>query len=235
MNTLTTETTDFLIELVRTLASAKMDKAVIDDLGARAIDESGTVALMGEKIPEFPGSLGLTRVSQLKSRLDLVDGKPEFVIEYSLNEEDFIKSLTFKAVGIKADYRTGNPNDIRAPKRVLDKLLTSFHLSTFLVSQLQSAIGAFGPAKNIQFSLIDGKILGLVEDENGDEFATDLGTTEYEGKITSSYDAVNVGNLLKLCVDDNSVSVGIGEKGILTIKKGEFTFYVMPSKRGNTS
>jgi len=197
MNTLTTETTDFLIELVRTLASAKMDKAVVDDLGARAIDESGTIALMGEKVPEFPGSLGLTRVPQLKSRLDLVDGKPEFVIEYSLNE-DFIKSLTFKAVGIKADYRTGNPNDIRAPKRVIDKLLTSFHLSTFLVSRLQSAIGAFGPAKNIQFSLADGKILGLVEDENGDEFATDLGTTEYEGKITHSYNAVNVGNLLKL-------------------------------------
>jgi len=233
MQELSKESISYLTKLIRTINSARIGSAVIDDLGARAIDETGTVALMGTKIPEFPGSIGLTRVPQLKARLDLVSGKDSFKVEYLLNEEKgYIKSLKFIANGIKADYRTGDPENIRAPKRILDEEVTSFPLTSPMVSDIQSAVVAFGPAKDIQFAIADKRINLIVHDETADVFSTFLGTTEYSESRAHTYDALNVSNLLKQALNDNTVTVGIGQKGILSIQKEPFTFYVMPSKRG---
>ena len=232
MSELKVDSVAFLTDLIKLVNSARIGSVIIDDLGVRAIDETGTIAFMGTDVPEFPGNMGLTRVPQLKARLDLFQGKSDFKVEYTMNEEKgFVKALKFISNGIKADYRTGDPENIRAPKRILDEDATGFTLSSETVSEIQSAVGAFGPAKDIQFAVRDGNVLINIQDENGDGFSKILGTAEVDN-LAHTYDALNVSNLMKLCISGGNVEIAIGQKGILTIKRASFNFYVMPSKRG---
>ena len=231
MKQLSQENIDYLVKLINTINPARITSAIIDDLGARAIDETGTVAMMGTNVPEFPGHLGLTRVPQLKARMELALGKPDFSVEYHNNEEKgFIERLTFRAKGVKADYRTGNPESIRAPKKILDEIATGFELNATTASELQSAVGAYA-ATELRFSVLSGHIMAEVNDGNGDVFSTIFAETEYKESISHVYDALNVSQLLKLSLNDGKVKVEMGQKGILNIYNGPFTFYVMPSKR----
>jgi len=222
-----------------------MDGAVLDDLGTRAIDETGTIALLTDKVPDFPAAIALTRIPQLKARLELVKDKPNFIIEYALSGEgdtadmvaetkQFITGLTLKADGVKAGYRCGDPASVKAPKKILDEAVTSFVVKTDDVSAIQNAVNAFGPAKELQFTIDEGDIQFMVSDENGDSFSTSVGSSTYDGKLSHSYNAVNISALLKLALVQGSVNIGISERGILSIDRGLFTFYVMPSKIGNS-
>jgi hypothetical protein len=231
MKQLSQENIDYLVKLINTINPARITSAIIDDLGARAVDETGTVAMMGTDVPEFPGHIGLTRVPQLKARMELALGRPDFSVEYHVNEEKgFIERLSFRAKGVAADYRTGNPESIRAPKRILDEMVTGFELNAATASELQSAVGAYS-ATELRFQIMDKHVFANVDDGNGDNFSTLVGNTDYEEKISHVYDALNVSQLLKLSLNDGKVKVEIGQKGILSIYNGPFTFYVMPSKR----
>jgi hypothetical protein len=232
MNQLSQENIDYLIKLINSANPARITSVIVDNLGTRAIDESGTIALMDPNVPEFPGHLGLTRIPQLKARLELASGKDDFTVEYHKNEDKgFVERLTFKARGVKADYRTGDPESIRAPKRIMDEMVTEFELDNSVVSELQSAVGAY-TATELKFILKDGSISAQVDDGNGDVFSVEVGNTDYTETLTHVYDALNTSQILKLSLTNGKVKVAMGEKGILSIFKDPFTFYVMPSKRG---
>jgi len=51
-----------------------------------------------------------------------------------------------------------------------------------------------------------------------------------EEDASHSYDAVNTINLLKLSMANAKVEIGIGKKGILSIRKDKFTFYIIPAR-----
>ena len=50
------------------------------------------------------------------------------------------------------------------------------------------------------------------------------------GTETTLQDAVNTINLLKLSMANGKVEVGMGKKGILSIRKDKFTFYIIPAR-----
>jgi len=232
MKQLNKENIEYLVNLINTINPARFTSVIIDELGARAMDETGTVAMMGTNVPEFPGAMGLTRVPQLKARMDLVLSRPNFTVEAFTNEErGFVERLAFKANGVKANYRAGNPESIRAPKKLMDKMVVDFELDASIASELQSAVGAY-TATELRFKVSDTLVAAEVDDGNGDIFSTHVAKTEYEEDLTHVYDATNVSQLLKLSLNNGKVKVQIGERGILSIHKDPFTFYVMPSKRG---
>ena len=231
MKQLSEQNIEYLVNLINTINPARFTSVIIDELGARAMDETGTVAMMGTDVPEFPGAMGLTRVPQLKARMELALGRENFGVECYTNEEKgFVERLTFKAKGVKADYRTGNPESIRAPKKLMDKMVVDFELDASVASELQSAVGAY-TATELRFIVENNSVSAQVNDGNGDDFTTMVGDTEYGERLTHVYDATNVSQLLKLSLNNGKVKVQVGERGILSIHKDPFTFYVMPSKR----
>jgi hypothetical protein len=231
------EQTDFLVDLIGTLSPAKINEAIIDDIGVRSLDESGTVALMGVReemeVPDFPSVLALGRIPQLKARMDLAKDKEGFSIHFEQKEKDgqeFITALKFKANGVKADYRTQEPSKITAPKRIVDEIVTSFMLTPNDVSELSTAVNAFGPAKNVKMEIKKGVVSMRVRDVSGDEYSCQVAKVSSEEDASHSYDAVNTINLLKLSMTNGKVEVGMGKKGILSIRKDKFTFYIIPAR-----
>lgn len=85
MEQLNEEQVKFLSETVAFLGPVKIEEALIDETGFKAIDDSSTLAILSTESPVFPGRLGLTRLASLKSRLDLVKTRAGFSIGYDLS------------------------------------------------------------------------------------------------------------------------------------------------------
>ena len=231
---------DVLTNVIAIASPAKINTLVIDEYGVRAIDETGTVALMMPDVEAFPAPISLTRIPQLKARMDLAAAKAGFKVEYTSgetgteNKVNFIKGLTFKATGVKADYKAGDPSKARAPKKINDPDAITATLSAELVGELQSAIAAFS-TKLVEFSINDGILQAKVRDENNDEFSLNICDVQYEEPLLQSYNAINISSLLKLCLSEGEVKIGIGSaRGILNIQQGSYVFYVMPAKVGKS-
>jgi hypothetical protein len=232
----------FLTDAVSFLTPARVEEALIDEDGFKAIDDSSTMAVIASEIPAFPGKVALSRIHQLKSRIDLVKGKTGFAIDYVVEsrkeegnpdavEEDVISSFDFSAGSTHARYRAGNPFVVRAPKRPALKTLAYFGLSDTTVGQIQSAVAAYGPAKEIGFVFNGGNIAIELQDDNG-EFTTNIGTVEgFDEKVSYVYNAERISVIFKLGLEDGTLKVGIGERGLLEVERGCFSFYLMPSSR----
>lgn len=241
MEQLNEEQTKFLSETVTLLGPVKIEEAIIDDTGFKAIDDSSTLAILSNNAPAFPGQLGLTRLGQLKSRLDLVKLRAGFTIGYEKetrtvdSEEggtmEVISSLHLQAGSTKASYRSGDPTKIRAPKQPTFRILAYFGVADTLVNQIQSAISAF-TAKGVRFSFHNGEVSVEVSDDNGDKFSTELGNVDnLEEDLSYVYNAERVASIFKLALSDGTLKVGIGERGILAVEKGPFSFYLMPTSK----
>lgn len=228
---------DVLTNIIAVASPAKINTLVIDEYGVRAIDETGTVALMMPDVEAFPAPISLTRIPQLRARMDLAASKEGFRVEYttgSTGDVDFIKYLSFKGKGVKADYKAGDPTKARAPKKINDPDAITATLSAELVGEIQSSIAAFG-TKLLEFSVNEGILQAKVRDENNDEFSVNICEVQHEEPLLQSYNAINISSLLKLCLSDGEVQIGIGaNRGILNIKQGSYVFYVMPAKVGKS-
>ena len=242
MENLNEEQVKFLSETVTFLGPVKIEEALIDESGFKAIDDSSTLAILSTHAPAFPGRLGLVRLGQLKSRLDLVKSRVGFSVGYNTEmmkddgdpeetEVEVINSLNLSAGTTKASYRAGNPFKIRAPKRPSFKILAYFGLADTTVSQITSAISAFGPAKGVRFTFHKGVISVEVSDDNGDNFSAEIGEVELEEDLSYVYNAERVASIFKLALTEGSLKVGIGERGVLTVEKGSFSFYLMPTSK----
>jgi len=243
MESLNEEQVKFLSETVTFLGPVKIEEALIDETGFKAIDDSSTLAILSTGAPTFPGRLGLVRLGQLKSRLDLVKTRVGFSVDYTTEvmkddgdpeetEVEVINNLNLRAGTTKASYRAGNPFKIRAPKRPSFKILAYFGLADTTVSQIQGAISAFGPAKGVRFTFHNGIISVEVNDDNGDNFSTEIGEVEgLDEDLSYVYNAERVASIFKLALSEGSLKVGIGERGVLTVEKGSFSFYLMPTSK----
>jgi len=230
MKTLSKTNRDYMVELINTLALAKIDTAVIGDWGGvGAMDFGKTYAMLAEA-PEFPTIIALTRIDTLEKRLNLFnDG--EFDIEYT-ETGDEASLLKIVSPDESIEYRCSNSKKHNIPKRAVDNIRVSFSLSSQQTGKIIRSVNAFGKDGNLRLELRDGILTMYMRDTTGDECRIKLAKLDNDD-LSQVYNAGIVADLLNIATkknDDGEVTIGIGDNGVLSINCGSFKFYVMAGK-----
>lgn len=223
----------YIQNVINTAQLVGIDDVIIEPGRVRAIDENKTVLLFqDENVPEMTfGSIGLNRISTFLSRLDIARTQEGFHVSSVIDSDnEFARSLTMKAKGIKVDYRCANPRTILAPKNVNDVLVCRINITPEAVYLLQKGQTAMGADVVSVISNDDGVTFELM-DVNGDKFSHTF--THEVTKITDDADTTFVNKyplktVLSLFKHNPEGAFSIGRKGILNIVVNHLNVFVLP-------
>ena len=223
----------FIENVIRTAAIVHIDSIIIEPDRVRALDENTTVLILEEEnIPDFDfNSIGLDRVGVLLSRLNIAKERDNFGINAEMDDNnEFIRVLKMSGKGTKIDFRCSNPNHIRAPKQIQDEAIARVQITKEVVDLMQKGIAAMG-AEYVNLISNDEVTFEFV-DVNNDVFSHVIAdeaehvNSSSTTKFAHKYPAKTLLALFKNN-PDGCFEVG-GQKGMLSIKVNNLTFYVLP-------
>lgn len=225
-------TVAYILNVVKTARLVDIDNVIIEPDKVRGMDSNNTVVLFqDEDVPDMPfGSIGLTRLDVLMARYEIASSQSGFTIDAVVNDdEDWTRSIVMKSKGTKVDYRCGQPNQIKAPRQITDKMLNTVSLNSEAVVLLQKGMAAMS-AEQVSIISNEGVSFELV----------DVGSDVF--KHTFADDAEPIGDntdttfvhrypaktLLALFKQNPDGKFSIGAKGMLSFAVNGLTVYVLP-------
>ncbi len=229
---LDTTAIEYIQRVVKTAQMVNIENIIIEPGAVRAIDDNKTVMLYQNKdVPDFPfGSIGLNRISDFTSRLDIVNGKDSFSVVADVDaDSEYVSMLTMKSSGIKVSYRCANPTTILAPKQINDTLKYRIGLNSDAVQLLQKGQAAMG-SDDVAINSSTSGVSFDITDINNDLFEHTF-TTEVEsldGDDTIFVNRYPIKILLPLFKHDPTAYFDIGQKGILRITVHGLSVFVLP-------
>lgn len=183
----------------------------------------GSVAIIArDDLPVFHQKMGLTRITSLKKRLDLLINEKELTVEAKESERGEIAQLEFVAGKAKTQYRCTGTVLIKGPKEVNDgALIGRMTISKDQLAMIFNAIKVMGAAQMILIIKEDGTVIFEVTDSN-DKFTVELDTPvdrsdaeEVESGVYY-YQSAIFSNLLKAAIGGGeSISMNIGISGTI--------------------
>lgn len=230
-------TLDFIRNVVTTADIVKIDSIVIESNRVRAIDDNHTVFIFHTAdVPEFEfGSIGLKRINVFNTRFDIGKTFKDFVVEAKVEGSDpdnqYVRSLTMKASGIKVEYRCAHPETIRAPKALNDKETYAVRINPEALLMLQKGQGAMA-ADDVTFIGDDEGVTFEMTDINADkmtyQFADKAHRIDDEDEPVSFSHSYPLKTLLPLLKADTTGYFTLTSQGILKVIVNGLSVYVMP-------
>lgn len=240
---LDSDTISKIDQLVQTSLVAAIEKLIIEPGKIRGFDKAQTVALIStDNVPDLNGKqIGITRVSQLADRISLVKSQGDLSIEAteSQSNPNDISMLELSVGKTKAQFRCASVEAVKGvPKQIADTLVWELKIDNKILSTVTQAVSAMG-SDHITVASRDGKTVSLeCVDGTKDVFTTDLveppvwiGTTSAASSFCHRFPAKTLLALLKEAKksSNDTVTVKIGEGGIMNLNVNNFTFYVLPT------
>jgi len=226
------ETIKFIQGTVKTAQLVNIDSIIIEPDHVRAIDDDKTVVIYQNKdVPSLPfGSIGLSRLGDFYSRLDIARTQDDFHIDAVLSEDEaWARSLIMKGKGIKIDYRCAKPDTIQAPRTLHDTMKTRVKLNGNAVLLLQKGQAAMS-AETVTIISNDGVSFEII-DVNNDIFKHTFAdgaeplTEDDDVRFAFRYP---IKTLLALFKKNPDGFFSVGERGILMITINGLDVYVLP-------
>lgn len=241
----------YIINVVKTAKTLKIQNVIIEPGKVRAMDDNQSVVIFqDEDVPTFEfGSIGLNRLEVFISRFDIIRSTDSFSIDVSTAGEDnsigydkfdltnrsakqpmYARSINMTGTNIEIDYRCTNPAVLKAPK-------TRSHDNKFKISLTENAFTMIQKGKlAMQSELVNftGNTKGVflsVTDINGDtlkyKFADEVVNilNDDPPKFSFSY-PIEV--LVSIFKDNPNTLFYITNKGFLTSTINDLTVYVAP-------
>jgi len=237
---LSNESITYLQNVLTTAQLVGVEALVVEPGIVRGMDEGQSVFILHTKdVPDMEfGSIGLTRLSSLTSRLNIAKDLDNFNIEAAIVTEDdgstFARSLTIKGKGLKIDYRCAKPAQLissrqAGPKQMNDKMEFCVEFDKSCVDMLQKGQAAM---KSDEVSIIsnDGVSFELL-DVNNDVFAHQFAedAINLEGADTTKFAYRYPTKILLMLLKNASEELfTISHKGILCISINGLNVYVLP-------
>jgi hypothetical protein len=238
------------IQKVITLAKlVQIDNVVIEPGKVRAMDEKQTVVLFQDKnVPEMRfGSLGLNRIPDFSSRLELTKSRDGFEIDATVsgvnNEIGFdvyetgsktpapmwIRSMMLSAKNTKINFRSASPQTIRAPKVRASAATFGVDLNPDAVQMLIKGKAAMN-TDEVEFHGDEDGVSLEFTDVNGDileyKFA-DTGHIQFLGRERTFSYKYPVDNLLRMFKPNPTGTFYITGRGQLLYNIDGIDVYMM--------
>lgn len=211
--------------VVQTAKLVNIDSVIIEEGRLRGIDENRTVVLFHEdgSINLGVGSLGMTRIDTLLSRLNLVMGYDDFSVDATVDpEKNFIRSLTMKAKRSRVQYRCADPSHISAPRVINDIMKASVVFPQPDIVLLKDGAKAMGNAEFVTIKNDKDQVMFEIEDINGDVFDR-VFAKGVQHDFSHKYP---IRTLLALL--SNGGQFEIGQKGMLKVIKEGLSVLILP-------
>lgn len=216
---------ELIWRVVLTAKLVNIDNVIIEEGRIRGIDENRTVVLFheDEDITLDVGSLGITRIDTLLSRLNLVMGRDDFNVDVKVDDtKGFIRSLTMKAKGTRVEYRCADPAHVAAPRVINDVMQAKVMLPQPDAVLLQDGAKAMGNAELVTIKNVKDEVMFELEDVNGDVFDR-VFAKGVQHEFSHKYPVRTILALLK-----NGGEFEIGQKGMLKVVNEELGVLILP-------
>lgn len=224
---------NYIVNTLRICKALGIESVILEKDMVRGTHADKTVAVIHvDDVPEFPfESIGLTRLPDLLSRIDIASSQEGFFIDaIAKPDTHYIFSLTIKAKGTKIDYRCADPIRIDAKRKMNDVMKYRITLSEGVVAMLHKGISAMSAEKASIISNSEGLSFELVDAAN-DVFKYSFPTLaesldgETDVKFAHRY---NAKLLLSVFRDNPTGTFEIGQGGALKIQLSGVTTYLVP-------
>lgn len=211
---------------------AGFESLILEEGRVRALNESKTCALVAtEGGPVLPQKMGLSRLSALRSRLELFS-KEGLRIEAMESSRSEIAQLELSSGKSKAQFRCTSTALISAPQSINDEPAAVLSVSYTEIRMLLDAVRAMG-SKLVRLAISDdGKVKIQVSDSTNDTFSAELdGVAEFintTDSVAYSYSTDVLCPILKACHDAGPTNLVIGEKGTLSVSLWGLPLTLLP-------
>lgn len=233
-------TVSLLNDAISTARILGIEKLVVDSHSLRGeSQENSTFMLLpfpADTELEF-GSIGISRISVLQSRLKLLGNDGAIVPEYKARDsgDQFVFRLVLKKNKTNIDFKCADPTHIRAPKGFNDPEHFGFSVSEDDINLMLSAKAAM-QSDSVTFASTDGKVVKFsISASEGDalvhELESDLDTKSSTETFAASYKSYILFPVLKEVKDaakDADVDIALTKRGILKITVNGIPTYIFP-------
>lgn len=230
------ESIDNLQAILITCGLANIDQILIADGFVRGVNEARTCAIISDNaVPNIPDQkLGLSRLSALRSRLDLFAGK-EFSVEVKDNGRGDVSQLEMVAGKNKVQFRCTASSLFKTPSAIND---TPTHIVTFTKEDIALIMNGIKVMGAKTFCLVikqnaEGCFVRVeAQDTNHDVFNTELKNEavpieeDGEGSYAHYYATDVFSSLIKAAGDEPSVT--IGEAGTMVVLVNGHALTILP-------
>lgn len=240
---LNSETIEQLNQLLTVSSLVSIDNIIIEDGIARGVNEDKTVVLISDQnIPSFGegNKVGLSRLSMLATRLNLVKGKDGDVqVEVKTASNKDVTHLEISGSGAKVQYKCTASNLIKAPKAVNVLPTWKIDIPVEQLNLIQNGANAMGSKKAILNRKGGKEVFIEFVDTNQDAFtlqiadsASFIGEEEMPNPVfIYYYPAKLLVSLLKAASADNQkdITIIIGNVGTLQAVVSGHMLTVIPT------
>lgn len=222
---------EYIQNVVKVCKLIDIESIIIDSDSVRGMDPNKTRIVIHPHTIELPfKSIGLTRLSTLQSRLDLIKDQEGHYIDTSLKEgKDFIFSLTLVAKGTKVQYRCADPLRIEAKGKSNHISLFKLTLSEHIVDMIKRGMSAMSTDKITFLNNQNGTSFEL-SDVNNDVLSQTLTNAKIIIEGTEPIFAYKypIKLILAAFKDNPENTFEIGQTGVLKILISGITTYILP-------
>jgi hypothetical protein len=174
---LTPEEAVSFYSIISTACQGGIEQLVFQDekIGvASGMREGSCAIIVRSNVPRFPQKMGVTRLSTLKKRMDLLVGQPGFQMSVKESERGEIVQIELQAGKTKTQYRCTASVGIQAPADVSDGgVLGILTISKEELSMILNGAKAMGATQIIMIVKADGTVSFELSDAN-DRFNVEL-------------------------------------------------------------
>lgn len=233
---LSREDTKKLKDLLAVCAVADIDSIIIESGLVRGANESKTCAIISRNdVPVFPQKMGLSRLSSLRSRLDLFDSA-DATVDARETERGEISQLEISSSRSKAQFRCTSSVLIKAPSNINDTGCWSIWIKKDEARSILDAIKVMG-AKNLIISIARGVATFKISDASNDTFSIQLETSpavdtennaEDESTVVSYTTDVFASIIRAVFSYTDTACIKIGQRGSAQINVHGHVLTVLP-------
>lgn len=228
------ESVSNLFDLLKVCSVCSIDAVVIEDGKIRGLNEAKTCAIIStNKVPDFGAPIGLSRLSALRSRMNLLGADLKLTVKDTRGGE--VSNLEMSQGRSKSTYRCTSRTVLvsqnRAPKGIEDEHFSTVDITVTELKLVLDAIRAMG-ADEVQFSLhSDREVHVKIADSSNDSFALQLAAphdvTDYGSFRYSAETFISV--LKAIDSKDEKLNMSFTAHGILTLDILGYNVFVLPN------
>lgn len=172
---LSTEDTHSLMNILSTCAAVGIDSVIIEDGLVRGVNDDKSCAIISDyMVPGFTQRIGLSRLSSLKSRIELLSGTAGTVIEANETERDEINALEIKSGKSKVQFRCTSTMLIKAPKQINDSAVFSVSVASSELKMLIDGIRVMGAKRVVLAIRQNASVHFELADATNDSFRMEI-------------------------------------------------------------
>lgn len=222
-----------LNNLLTTAALGGVESIVLDGGFASGLNSKNAMFITQTDVPALPQKMGISRLSVLRQRLELLVTDPDVTIDAKESDRGEIVQLEIAAGKSKIQFRCTNTALIKAPKQLNDDTLCKLTIDKDQLQLILNSIKVMG-AKQISISLKDtGVATFITADTNNDRMSVELDKPiEWiidEDDVESQVHVFNtdiLSTMLRHGSTDDGITFSIGCSGTITIQLNGHNMYI---------